>query len=100
LSKQRSSYGHHRCVTHFIGIPLFIFYYAIDYAIDCAIDYAILIYYIYYFNTKHFVYKHLPVFENGYANEFKVVSLSLLKALQIATEADFRKYNPPSTSSG
>jgi hypothetical protein len=34
FSEQRSSYGHHRCVTHFIGIPLFIFYYAIDYALD------------------------------------------------------------------
>jgi hypothetical protein len=41
LSKQRSSYGHHRCVTHFIGIPLFIFYYAIDDALDDALDYAI-----------------------------------------------------------
>jgi hypothetical protein len=38
LSKQKHSYGHHRCVTHFIGIPLFIFYYAIDDAIDYAIE--------------------------------------------------------------
>jgi hypothetical protein len=43
LSKQRSSYGD-QCPrhggAHFIGIPLFIFYYAID----CAKDYAFLIY--------------------------------------------------------
>jgi hypothetical protein len=26
LSKQKHSYGHHRCVTHLNGIPLFIFY--------------------------------------------------------------------------
>jgi hypothetical protein len=36
FSGQRSSYGHHRCVTHFIGIPFFIFYYEVD----CALDYV------------------------------------------------------------
>jgi hypothetical protein len=40
LSIQRSSYEEHRCVTHLYGIPLFIFYYALD----CAKDYAFLIY--------------------------------------------------------
>jgi hypothetical protein len=30
LSKQRSSYGHHRCVTHFNILSFIIFHYAID----------------------------------------------------------------------
>jgi hypothetical protein len=30
LSKLKHSYGQHRCVTHLYGIPIFIFYYALD----------------------------------------------------------------------
>lgn len=42
LFGQRSSYGHHRCVTHLYGIPFFI--------INCAIDY-----YCIFTHMKHFL---------------------------------------------
>jgi Domain of unknown function (DUF4105) len=81
LSEQRSSYGQHRCVTHFKGIPLFIFNYALDISVGCAILFAI-------FNLKNIVKKIilqilficiLAHWHNGsFAQNFNRLRISLL----------------------